>query len=106
MKGGHNKGIDLNRLQPSKGNEKSMPANPKHTTAEQTQPRPSLLLPGQAEFQQHLKELARRGLRILLEAVMDEELAVLVGAKWGEHTAERRGYRNGYYARDLRPTSV
>jgi hypothetical protein len=63
-----------------------MPVNNRHTTPGQTQPRPPLLLPGQAEFGQHLKELARSGLRILLEDVMNEELTALLGANWGEHT--------------------
>ena len=81
-----------------------MPVNNKHTTADQTQPRVPLLLPGQAEFAQHLKALARTGLRILLEDVMNEELTALLGAGWGEHTTTRTGYRNGYYCRDLGTT--
>jgi transposase-like protein len=32
---------------------------------------------------------------------MQEELTALVGAKWGEHSVARQGYRNGYYQRDL-----
>jgi transposase-like protein len=82
-----------------------MPVNNKHTTSGQTQVRPPLLLPGQAEFGQHLKELARSGLRILLEDVMNEELTALLGASWGEHTTTRIGYRNGFYTRDLGTTA-
>jgi putative transposase len=82
-----------------------MPVNNKHTTPGQTQPRPPLLLPDHSEFHQHLKQLARSGLRILLEDVMNEELTALLGANWGEHTTTRTGYRNGYYSRDLGTTA-
>ncbi len=58
-------------------------------------------LPDQQEFQQHLRELARRGLRIVLEGVMREELDALIGVAWGESSPKRKGYRNGYYQRDL-----
>lgn len=36
---------------------------------------------------------------------MREELEQFVGAAWGESTPERRGYRNGFYTRDLATTS-
>ena len=58
-------------------------------------------LPGQQEFRQHLRELARSGIRLLLEAVMREELDALIGVGWGESSPQRKGYRNGYYSRDL-----
>jgi len=48
-----------------------MPASyKKHTTPQQTQPAvpQSQDLPGQAEFQQRIRELARMGLRVLLES--------------------------------------
>jgi len=32
---------------------------------------------------------------------MLEELEQCVGAAWGESTPDRRGYRNGFYTRDL-----
>ncbi len=40
-------------------------------------------------------------MRVLIEAVMREELEKCVGAEWGECTPERKGYRNGSYTRDL-----
>jgi putative transposase len=81
-------------------------SNKKHTTPQQSQPlaAQSQLLPGQAEFHQRIRELARMGLRALLESVMQEELQALLGAAWGEHTSERKGYRNGFYTRDLGTT--
>jgi putative transposase len=81
-------------------------SNKKHTTPQQPQPPASQpqLLPGQAEFHQRIRELARVGLRALLESVMREELQALLSAGWGEHTPERKGYRNGYYTRDLGTT--
>ena len=81
-------------------------SNKKHTTPQQPQPPASQpqLLPGQAEFHQRIRELARVGLRALLESVMREELQALLEAGWGEHTPERKGYRNGYYTRDLGTT--
>src|SRR5215210_4551720 len=89
-----------------------MPDKNKLTTAGQptapatlspAQPLP-LPVPDQAEFQQHLRAQARLGLRVLLESVMQEELQALLGAAWGEHTELRKGYRNGYYSRDLGTT--
>ncbi len=71
-----------------------MPAsNKKHTTPQQSQPPASQPqeLPGQAEFQQRIRELARMGLRALLERVMQEELLALLGTAWGEHTEKRKG---------------
>jgi transposase-like protein len=81
-------------------------SNKKHTTPQQSQSLAAQLqlLPGQAEFHQRLKELARMGLRALLESVMQEELQALLGAAWGEHTSQRKGYRNGFYTRDLGTT--
>lgn len=79
-------------------------SNKKHTTAPQVSTAPYQPLPDQSEFYQRLKEQARVGLRALLEGVMQEELQALLGAAWGEHTEERRGYRNGYYTRDLGTT--
>jgi putative transposase len=58
-------------------------------------------LPSQQVFQQHLRELARSGIRLLLEAVMREELDALIGVGWGESSPQRKGYRNGSYTRDL-----
>ena len=48
-----------------------------------------------------MRELARGGIRIVLEDVMREELDALIGVGWGESSPKRKGYRNGYYSRDL-----
>src|SRR5512135_1724828 len=58
-------------------------------------------LPDQDEFRQHLRELARSAIRVVLEDVMREELDALIGVGWGESSPKRKGYRNGSYARDL-----
>jgi transposase-like protein len=58
-------------------------------------------MPDQQEFRLYLRELARGAIRILLEEVMREELEVLIGARWGESSPRRKGYRNGFYSRDL-----
>jgi putative transposase len=62
-------------------------------------------LPSQQEFQQYLRELARGAIRVVLEDVMREELDALIGVGWGESSPKRKGYRNGYYTRDLVTTS-
>jgi glycerol dehydrogenase-like iron-containing ADH family enzyme len=46
---------------------------------EQTTP----TLPSQQEFHQHLRELARSAVRVVLEDVMREELDALIGVGWG-----------------------
>jgi len=58
-------------------------------------------LPGAGAFHQHLRELIRGATRVVMEEIMQEELSLFLGAKWGECTSERQGYRNGYYTRDL-----
>jgi putative transposase len=58
-------------------------------------------LPEQEEFRQYLRRLAVSAVQILIEHVMCEELEKCIGASWGECTPNRRGYRNGYYTRDL-----
>jgi transposase-like protein len=40
-----------------------------------------------------------------MEEIMREELTQFLGAAWGECSAERKGYRNGSYTRDLATTS-
>jgi putative transposase len=67
------------------------------STPEQTAP----ALPEQRAFHQHLRELARGAIRVVLEGVMREELDALIGVGWGESSPRRKGYRNGYYKRDL-----
>jgi putative transposase len=48
-----------------------------------------------------VRELARAGIRVVLEGVMREELDMLIGVGWGECSPKRKGYRNGSYTRDL-----
>lgn len=79
-------------------------SNKKHTTSGQSPAVAPQPLPEQTEFYQRIREQARIGLRTLLEAVMQEELQALLGASWGEITPERKGYRNGYYTRNLGTT--
>lgn len=67
------------------------------STPEQSSP----VLPDQEEFRQHLRRLAVSAVQVLIEQVMVEELEQCVGASWGECTPNRRGYRNGFYTRDL-----
>lgn len=35
-----------------------------------------------------------------MEEIMREELTQFVGAKWGEISPDRKGYRNGFYTRE------
>ena len=58
-------------------------------------------MPDEQEFRQRLRNLAVSAMRVLIEEVMREELEQCLGAEWGESTPERKGYRNGYYTRDL-----
>jgi transposase-like protein len=71
---------------------------PHPTDSTPVQPAPAL--PEQQEFHQHLRELARGAIRIVLEGVMREELDALIGAAWGESSPKRKGYRNGTYTRE------
>ena len=86
-----------------------MPVHGKKRTtahsADSTQGQSAPALPDQDEFRQHLRELARSAIRVLLEDVMREELDALIGVGWGESSPKRKGYRNGYYTRDLVTTS-
>ena len=61
----------------------------------------SNVVPEQEEFRQHLRRLAVSAVQVLIEQVMREELEQCIGASWGECTPMRRGYRNGFYTRDL-----
>jgi putative transposase len=58
-------------------------------------------MPQEQEFRKSLRALAVNAVRVLIEKVMCEELDQCVGAEWGECTPNRKGYRNGYYQRDL-----
>jgi putative transposase len=71
------------------------------STQEQTVPP----LPDPQTFQQYLRELARGAMRVVLEGVMREELDALIGVGWGQSSPKRKGYRNGYYTRDLVTTT-
>jgi putative transposase len=82
---------------PDHHTEKCTTANPTDSTEGQTVP----ALPDQQHFQQYLRELARGAIRVVLEGVMREELDALIGVGWGESSPKRKGYRNGYYTRDL-----
>ena len=51
-------------------------------------------------FHQYLRAEIRHATRLVMEEIMCEELSGFLGAKWGECTPERKGYRNGFYTRD------
>lgn len=81
-----------------------MPVSKKRTTPQPDPTKGELAehkMPEELEFRQHLRTLAVSAVRVLIEQVMCEELDECVGAKWGECTPNRKGYRNGYYQRDL-----
>ncbi len=81
-----------------------MPAKKRPTTwspESSTSESSSNVMPEQEEFRQHLRRLAVSAVQVLIEQVMREELEQCIGASWGEITPTRRGYRNGYYTRDL-----
>lgn len=84
-----------------------MPANrSEHTTPipDTTTVGPSQEIVQQA-FHSHLREQIRSAVKIVMEEVMREELTRFLGAPWGETSAERKGYRNGSYTRDLATSS-
>jgi putative transposase len=72
-------------------------SSPGSSTLESSTP----VVPEQEEFRQHLRRLAVSAVQVLIEQVMREELEVCIGASWGECTPSRRGFRNGFYPRDL-----
>jgi transposase-like protein len=82
-----------------------MPVSKKKRTTPENAPsmseQPSFPMPEQQEFHQHLRALAQRAVRIVIETVMREELDAFIGAAWGECSPKRKGYRNGSYTRDL-----
>jgi putative transposase len=57
------------------------------------------------DFQQYLRAEIRDATRTVMEEIMREELSQFLGAAWGESTAQRKGYRNGFYMRDLMTTA-
>jgi putative transposase len=81
-----------------------MPVSKKSTTSTSESSMPEardLNLPEPEDFRQHLRRLAVSAVQVLIEQVMRDELEECIGASWGECTPERRGYRNGFYTRDL-----
>jgi putative transposase len=78
----------------------SKPNTPDTTKGQSAPP-----LPYQQTFRQYLRDLARGAIHVVLEGVMREELDALIGVGWGECSPERKRYRNGFYRRDLTPTS-
>jgi hypothetical protein len=59
---------------------------PSGSTREQTAP----AMPNQQTFRQYLRELARSGIRVVLEGVMREELDALIGVGWGECSRQQQ----------------
>ncbi len=57
------------------------------------------------DFHQYLRAEIRDATRMVMEEIMREELSHFLGATWGERTAQRKGYRNGFYTRDLMTTA-
>jgi putative transposase len=53
------------------------------------------------EFWSDAREKQRRLLKAFLEGALEEEMTVLLQAARYRHTEVRRGYRNGFYERDL-----
>jgi putative transposase len=84
--------------------EKAMPVTKKSTTSSPETSKaeaPEKKMPDAQEFRDYIRSLAIGAVRVVIEEVMLCELEQCVGAKWGEITPERKGYRNGYYTRDL-----
>jgi putative transposase len=82
-----------------------MPVSKKKRTTPENAPsmseQPSFPMLEQQEFHQHLRALAQRAVRTVIELVMREELDAFIGAVWGACSPKRKGYRNGSYTRDL-----
>ena len=68
------------------------------STQEQTAP----ALPEQQVFHQHLRELVRSAIRVVLEGVKREDLDALIGVGLGESSPNLKGDRNGYYTRAVK----
>ena len=62
------------------------------------------ILSGGESFREYVRGEIRQATRIVMEEIMREELTEFVGVQWGESSSDRKGYRNGYYTRDLRTT--
>src|SRR5260370_10524885 len=72
-------------------------STPDPSTAEPSSP----VLPEQQVFHQYLRTLAQSAVRIVIEAVMREELDAFIGAAWGECSPKRKRYRNRSYSRHM-----
>jgi putative transposase len=57
--------------------------------------------PSEDEFWSHSGLRLRELLKHLMEGALEEEMGVLLGAARYRRTEPRRGYRNGFYERDL-----
>lgn len=71
---------------PAHGKKKCTTPNPTDSTQGQAAPP----LPDQHEFRQHLRQLARGAIRVVLEDVMREELDALIGVGWGESSRQQQ----------------
>lgn len=58
-------------------------------------------VPWEEEFWQVARERQRQALKVLLQGALETEMVELVAASRYRRTEVRRGYRNGYYERDL-----
>src|SRR4030066_76557 len=58
-------------------------------------------VPLEEEFWEEARERQRRLLKVLLEGVLEEEQVQLLAAGRYRRVETRRGYRNGFYERDL-----
>src|SRR6266480_3936482 len=80
----------------------------KNTSPAQTGATPTIISPEPLRpenFHQYLRAEIRDATRTVMEEIMREELSQFLGAAWGESTAQRKGYRNGFYTRDLMTTA-
>jgi transposase-like protein len=85
-----------------------MPVRKKTTTSTNTQATATVISPEPLKpenFHQYLRAEIRHATRAVMEEIMRDELSHFLGAAWGESTTERKGYRNGFYTRDLRTTT-
>lgn len=86
-----------------------MPAPKKKTTTSMSREATSTIISAEPlkpeNFHQYLRAEIRQATRAVMEEIMREELSHFLQAEWGESTSERKGYRNGFYSRDLMTTS-
>ena len=86
-----------------------MPAHKKKTTTSTSPEATSTINSAEPlkpeTFHQYLRAEIRHATRAVMQEIMREELSHFLQAEWGESTTERKGYRNGFYTRDLMTTS-